>query len=72
MLNEHDVCGGDHSSEPVDPRQFGLIDLFAIMTSAALVSAMIAPFLREMQTENRNRLFSVAIFQLVVTVGAFA
>lgn len=49
-----------------------MIDLFAIVTLAGLVSAMVAPFLREMQTENRNTLFGVAIFQLVVTAGAIA
>jgi hypothetical protein len=30
MLSEHDVRAGDNSSEPVDPRQFGVIDLFAV------------------------------------------
>ena len=72
MSNEHHVHVEDDSVEPGDPRQFGVIDLFAFVTLAALVSAMAAPFLREMQAEKRVRLLVVASFQLVVTTGTIA
>jgi hypothetical protein len=47
----------------VRPQQFGVIDLFALMTLAALASAMLAPFVRAMQTENQLRLLLGAILQ---------
>jgi len=52
--------------------QFGLIDLFAIVTLAALLSAMAAPHVREMSSENRVWLLVVAGLQFLVTTVSFA
>jgi hypothetical protein len=57
-------------SPPGDPRQFGLIDLFALLTLAALVSAMAAPLVRHAQTLNREVLLLVIGFQVLVAAGA--
>jgi hypothetical protein len=61
-----------HSGEPVRTQQFGLIDLFAIVTVAALLSAMLAPFVRELKSEHRNRMVGLAVFQLAIAAGTIA
>ena len=72
MLNTHFSPGKDPSSEAGDPRQFGLIDLFAIVTLAALLSAMATPYLRTMPAENLGRLLVVSSIQLIITAGTIA
>lgn len=51
---------------PGNPRQFGIVDLFAVLTVGALVSAIVAPFVRAMTPANRGNLFAIAVVQLAV------
>ena len=60
------------SNNTGDQSQFGLIDLFAIVTIAALLSAMAAPIIRGMHPGNRGRLVVLTVIQLLITAGAFA
>ena len=54
-----------------NPRQFQLIDIFAGITLVALLTAMIAPFLRELDNDVRNRLFVSGLLQLALVIGTF-
>lgn len=70
ILNEHPIYGADRNARPTDPRQFSLSDMFAMVTLAALMFAMAAPLLREMQPESTPRLLAVAGVQLLIVAGA--
>ena len=54
---------------PSDPWQYGIIDLFAILTLAALISAMAAPLFRHIQPVNRPVLVIVMMCQVLITAG---
>jgi len=54
--------------ETVNPQQFRLLDLFALMTLAAVVSAMAAPFLLGLDSEYRLRLLAVIGFQFLIVL----
>jgi hypothetical protein len=69
-FSEHDVHSQGGSTPPGNPQQFGVIGLFAVVTLPALVAAMAAPFLREMQAESRVRVLGMVTCQLLVTAGA--
>ena len=49
-----------------DPRQFRILDLFAVLTLAALLCATAAPFVRELNFATRSRLLAVFSCQLLV------
>ncbi len=53
-----------------NPLQFRLLELFGLMTVAALVSAIAAPLLRGLDSEFRNRLLVVIGLQLLCCVWA--
>jgi hypothetical protein len=56
---------------PRDPRQFRIVDLVALMTLAALVSALAAPFVRALSPEHRGKLLITTIVQLIVMAATF-
>lgn len=68
-MKEPSTPNGRNSSTTGDPRQFRIIDLFALLTLAALVSAMAAPFVRELAPTTRNKLLAVVTCQLVVVAA---
>lgn len=72
MSNEHYARAEHRASQPRKPQQFSLSDLFAIVTLAALVFAMAAPFLREMQSDHVARLIAVTGVQTAPVAGAIA
>jgi hypothetical protein len=69
MMNEQAHPNVNHSTLPGDPRQFRIIDLFAVVTLAALLLAMAAPFVRAMTPASRKRLLVVVTCQLAVTAA---
>ncbi|PHR95700.1 MAG: hypothetical protein COA78_29760 [Blastopirellula sp.] len=62
-----DSLTGD-SPESNNPRKFSLIDLFALVTLAGLLSAMAAPYLRELPAEKHGILL-LEIFLQVTMLG---
>ncbi len=46
VTTDHRVAVNQADTVPRDPRQFSIVDLVALMTLAALVSALAAPFIR--------------------------
>jgi hypothetical protein len=70
MKNAQSSPGAPQSSTPGNPRQFRIIDLFALTTLAALVSAMAAPFARAMPREHLTKFLVVAFCQLLVVATA--
>ncbi len=69
MTNEDTSVRQEEPVDTVNPLQIRLLDLFALMTLVALVSAMAAPFLRGFDSEYRNRLLLVIGLQLLIVVG---
>lgn len=57
---------------PRDPRQFRIVDLVALMTLAALVSALAAPFIRALSPDHRGKFFITTIVQLIVMAATIA
>lgn len=53
------------SNSQQDVRQIGLIDLFALVTLAALLTAMAAPFLRDIQAAQISRLIILGTIQAI-------
>ncbi len=53
-----------------DPKQFNIIDLFAMLTIAALLLAVAAPYLRELSTEGLLQLSLTTLVQSVIAIGA--
>ena len=51
-------------------QQFTLVDIFAVMTVAASVLAIVAPLLRSMDSERMTRLVLPLGMQLVVIAGS--
>jgi len=72
MEKSEQLHGNANFSEFNALRQFGLIDLFAMVAIAAVSSALATPFVRAMTTTNRGWLLAMAVAQLAITVGAFA
>jgi len=69
MAKRNDPQRESQSTDAGNPQQFRLMDLFALMTLVALVSAMAAPLLRGLESDYRNRLFLVLGLQLLFTTG---
>jgi hypothetical protein len=69
MSNRKQNLSADRDLPTVNPRQFRIIDLFAVLTLAALLAAMAAPFLRAMPPDKLTMLLIVALCQVVVTGG---
>ena len=70
MIRRHVFRAGRDSSGMSDPRQFAVIDVFAVITLTALVCAMAAPLLRRIPAEKLDKLLVIVSLQLVVTAGA--
>ncbi|MCA9187457.1 MAG: hypothetical protein R3E01_04295 [Pirellulaceae bacterium] len=54
---------------PSDPRQFRILELFGWVTIAALVCAMVAPFVRNLSGRQLTTLGASVVFQLAVIVS---
>jgi hypothetical protein len=65
-MNEQPTPNAGQLSTPGGPRQFRIIDLFAVVTLAALLSAMAAPFIRAMTPAGRSQLATGLLLQLLV------
>jgi len=57
------------SDDTGNPQQFRLVDLFALTTLVALASAMVAPILRGIESDYRNRFLAIIGLQLIITAG---
>jgi len=55
-------------TEAVNPQQFRLLDLFALMTLVAVVSTMAAPILLGLDSEYRLRLLAVVGLQFLIVL----
>ena len=58
----------EEPAEEVNPQQFRLLDLFAMMTLVAVVSALAAPILRGLDSEYRLRLLAVVSMQFLIVL----
>ncbi len=69
MAERNDSPETSHSADAGNPQQFRLMDLFALTTLVALVSAMVAPLLRGLESDYRNLLLRIVGFQLLLAAG---
>ena len=69
MAKKNDHPSQGHSADAGNPQQFRLIDLFALTTLVALVSAVVAPLFRRLESNFRYLLLLVVGLQLLITVG---
>jgi hypothetical protein len=72
VTTDHRVAANQADTVPRDPRQFSIVDLIALMTLAALASALAAPFIRALSPDYRNKLFASTIIQLIVMAATIA
>lgn len=70
MAKKNDLPRESHSADAGNPQQFRLMDLFALTTLVALVSAMVAPLLHGLESDYRNLLLRIISFQLLIATGA--
>lgn len=66
QTTDHRIAVNQADTVPRDPRQFSIVDLIALMTLAALVSALAAPFIRALSPDHRSKLLITTIVQLIV------
>lgn len=59
----------EEPTEAVNPQQFRLLDLFALMTLVAVVSAMAAPILHGFDSGFRSRFLVAIVLQMFITAG---
>jgi hypothetical protein len=72
QTTDHRVAVNQADTVPRDPRQFRIVDLIALMTLAALASALAAPFIRALSPDHRSKLIITTIVQLIVMATTIA
>ncbi len=71
-MNDKPIADPLGSPSPWTPRQFRLIDVFALVTLAAILCAMAAPFVRTMAEGNLTRLVVVVLLQALAAAASIA
>jgi len=69
MDKRNDSPKESDSADAGNPQQFRLMDLFVLTTLVALLSAMVAPLLRGLESDYRNLLLRIVGFQLLLAAG---